>query len=218
MNNLLSKALTIVFIICIGCGTEKKSAKIENFTLTVEFEPAVFMTGRCIIEKHNQVNTLSLDLIYGNNYKQPPSWAKPKAIDPKTLITNLPLFIYGDTILLDSIETVKLDDEQVIDFIESLPGDLATQTDFMPNRMVIDGYRAYFNYRTDSINHNFSFSTLSSNDKPESQILIAIIDLMDRNLKSEISRKYIRSWKIGFGLYDLPNSYDNLPILKINVP
>ena len=219
MNNQFPNLLIILIILCTGCGAEKKSfEKIEDFTLTVEFEPAVFMTGRCMIEKNEQLNTMSLVLIYGNKYRLPPDWAKPIVSDPKTFTTNLPLFIYGDTIFVDSIETKKLEDEQIIKFIEDLPIDLGKQKDKNPNCISIDGYQIYFNYKTDSINNNFKFRSIEYDDMPESLILRSVIDLMNSNFESEIAKRYVNSWKMGFGFYNPPDNHDILPIIKINVP
>jgi len=209
----------LLIVLTSSCISKTKpSNEIEDFTLTVEFQPALFRTGICTVKKEGVSSSLSLDFIYGNKNRKPTDYSQIKIINPNQFNTNLPIIEYGDTLFIESVESVNLKSEQIVQFFNELQIDIANQKGSSLSMPKIDGFKIFFSYKTDSIENNFTYESVGKYDTTELKITKAVIDLMDRSFKNELAKKYIYTWKISYGFYDLPDTYDNVPILKINVP
>lgn len=188
--------ILVSIVVCNNsCISHKESKnKIPDFTLSVEFIPALFRTALCVIKKDGLECTMSLDFIYTHKDRIPEDTIMMKK-DNNTFFKNFPSDLPGDTLLIDSVETVIIENDQIENFIRYLHNDIITQTDINKDNIKIDGYAICFNYKTDSINHNFIYRSLSRDDTAQYRILREIVTFMDENLKSKISKMYTKSWK-----------------------
>ena len=193
----IARLLVIVIIALwnIDCTSHKKPEnQIQDFTLSIEFRPALFRTGFCVIQKDSLNSSMSLDFIYKQKDRIPEDTIKMK----KDIMNYLATFSSDyprDTLLIDSVETITLENEKIKSFIQNLHSDIITQNDVNKDKMVLDGYTVRFNYKIDSINHSFTYRSLSPNDTTQYRILRKIVSLMDENLKTEISKIYTKTWK-----------------------
>jgi hypothetical protein len=184
-----------IALFCNGCINNKKTdTKGQDFTLSVEFIPALFRTGLCVIQKDGLNNTMSLDFIYKRKDRIPEDTINVKIINTAYL-TTFPRDFTGDTLLVDSVETITLENEKIENFIKNLHSDLITQNDLNIDWMGLDGYAIHFNYKTDSIDRSFTYRPLRSADTTQYRLLRKIVSFMDENLKTKISKIYTKTWK-----------------------
>jgi len=184
-----------IILYCNSCTSHKKpDTKVQDFTLNIEFIPALFRTGLCVIQKEGLNNTMSLDFIYKRKDRIPEDTIKAKIRNTAYLSTFYRDYT-GDTLLVDSVETITLENGKIENFIKNLHSDLITQNDVNKDWIGLDGYAIRINYKTDSINRSFIYRSLSPDDTTQYRLLRKIVSFMDENLKTEISKIYTKTWK-----------------------
>ena len=186
--------ITIVLsITLIGCRNENESyLKNKDFTLVVEFYPSYSLSSRIILQKKDNIKTISLDFIYGNKKRKPIRKGNLEIIKNTELA--MPEFTsmdcFGDTIFIENIESNPVSKHQFNKFTQilGLTDLLKIESKY---RVSIDGIFICVRFKTDSISHQFMIINPSSESTSEKRLIQSIYYLVESNLKEKDSRDYI---------------------------
>lgn len=194
----------ILILIFSGCKYDNKSSlSHKDFIFTVEFYPSFMEPCRIILQKKGNIETLSIDNIYGSKQMQ--------SIDEKDLqiekSENLLIDkwyhqFFGDTIFLKHIENTAVAEIDFKAFQDSIINlDLSKQKSLIKEG-ILDGITVYFRFKTDSVDNHFSFRCPHPSDKSEFQIIKAVFNIIESSFKTESANNYIEHLKgyFDFGL------------------
>jgi hypothetical protein len=193
---------SLILIFC-GCRSDDKSPlSHHDFILTVEFYPSFIEPCRIVLQKKGDIETLSIDKIYGSE--------RMRAIDKKDLLIDKNALLidkgyqqfFGDTIFLKHIECVSVTKKNFKAFKDSIINIDLTKQKSLVKEGILDGITIYFRFKTDSINNQFSLRCPRPSDKSEFQIIKSVFNIIESSFKTESANNYIEQLKgyFDFGL------------------